>query len=389
MNRQILISLFILLSVSTFVSAAVTVRNVPSSYSTIQRAIDAADDGDIIVVERGTYTGTGFRNISLKRQSGSKIGYVAKVTIRSDCGPPESPDWDVINETILDLQGSPDNAARAFNFDSGATPTNTQLIGLTIRNGYYVDPVAKDGNEAELFPSPFLGADPGDPCTCPGPRASSGKDASGNNSNYGGAIKCLNASPAIRYCVIENCTIGGGQGGNGARGQNGPWVFRWDATPAEIPDANEVECTDGQWGGHGGNGGGFGYGGAIACLNGSSPLISHCIIRKNEAVGGIGGNGGDGGDAEFADDSWLGRQSGAGHGGIGQGDGHGGAIFCDSAARPYIEHCFFSGNIATVKEAKVMHMKIGRSHLKEVMACLFPVRTVLPEVRFTVWRVQT
>jgi hypothetical protein len=38
------------------------IENVPSTYPTIQSAIDAAVDGDEIVLADGTYTGNGNRN---------------------------------------------------------------------------------------------------------------------------------------------------------------------------------------------------------------------------------------------------------------------------------------------------------------------------------------
>ena len=48
-------------------------------------------------------------------------------------------------------------------------------------------------------------------------------------------------------------------------------------------------------GGQGGAGFGNGYGGAISCLNASSPIIRNCTFSGNAARGGMGGNGGNAG----------------------------------------------------------------------------------------------
>ena len=46
----------------------------------------------------------------------------------------------------------------------------------------------------------------------------------------------------------------------------------------------------------GADGFGNGYGGAIACIDKSNPIIIECVIVDNVARGANGGNGGDGGN---------------------------------------------------------------------------------------------
>ncbi|GAH51060.1 unnamed protein product, partial [marine sediment metagenome] len=193
------------------------------------------------------------------------------------------------NVTFIDCQGTRYDPHRAFYFRNGEGP-NSKVLGFTIINGYAQGPAGAPGqpgyngdnlgyNLSDFDP---VSVDPAaDPNTLP-PRALNGANATGNG--YGGAILCGDpcipsawGSPTIQYCVIENCTVTGAQGGDGAVGQNGPWQH-WTlgdedpCFPGQIdPDATMTDNDDGQWGGHGGAGSGNGYGGAIACLGGSSP----------------------------------------------------------------------------------------------------------------------
>ena len=86
--------------------------NVPSGFSTIQAAIDAAFDGDTVIVADGTYTGVGNKDLDFKGKA---------ITVRSENGP---------GSTIIDCEGE----GRGFNFENRETESSV-LSGFTITNG--------------------------------------------------------------------------------------------------------------------------------------------------------------------------------------------------------------------------------------------------------------
>jgi len=355
MKRQILISLVILLFIQTL--AAAVVRPVPQQYTTIQSAIDASSDGDIVVVAPNpnpqypvSYSGTGNVNLDF----GGKA-----ITVQSQINP-ENPNPDTIANTIIDCGGQPaapmgDTGAanRAFWFHTGEGP-DSKVLGFTIINGYARGPKGADGvpgyvgDPVNLFRPIPRGDDPNESP----PYALDGADATGNA--YGGAILCeVASSPTIQYCVIRDCTVTGAHGGRGADGLWGTW-YHWTISDFNmvdgtlLPDADLEENTDGQWGGRGGFGSGNGYGGAITCLGGSSPIISDCTISDNFARGGCGGDGGNGGNAEGDPPDYdEGDESFGGDANDSIGDGIGGGIYAENGSNPVITNCTFSNNIAT------------------------------------------
>ena len=111
--------LFLLTSASATVHAKIIYvdDNGPADFSNIQAAIDDANDGDIIIVNPGTYTGDGNRDIDFKGKA---------ITLRST--DPNDPN--IVDLTIIDCN----HLGRGFFFHSGEDG-NSILSGFTIMNG--------------------------------------------------------------------------------------------------------------------------------------------------------------------------------------------------------------------------------------------------------------
>ncbi len=312
------------------------ILKVPTEYRTIEEAIEAADQvGTKIIVDRGIHRVTSPDGIDFQGKN---------VTLMST--DPDDPK--VIANTIIDCNGARLNNVRAFHFHSGED-SNTKIIGLTIRNGYINGGNGTTGLYGTPMPVPYElePDDDPDPNETP-PRAERGGDIEGDG--YGGGILCENgSSPMIKNCIITNCTVTGAHGGDGAFGMF-PFITGMDRDdmpeewefmpPTAAPGDDPGTSSNGQWGGHGGAGTGNGYGGAIACLSGSCPIITNCIIRDNSALGGMGGTGGNGGTTSG------GSESGGGNGGDAIGDGIGGGIYSDNQSCPIITDCNFVNNVA-------------------------------------------
>jgi M6 family metalloprotease-like protein len=228
------------------------ILTVPVPYATIQDAINASSNGDIVEVRPGTYRGTGNRDIDFLGRA---------ITVRSV--DPNDPS--VVAGTIIDVEGiTTFTSHRAFDFRSGES-SNSILAGFTITNGF-------------IFSIQPPGIPPG------------GNGLPGANE-MGGAIRCTGSSPTIRNCVIDLNFVFGGFGGDGAPGDPG---VPGDPNQPPIP------------GGNGGNGGSA-FGGGIYCNPTSSPTIYNCTISSCVALGGYGGDGGiPGGNGGNGGDGWGG-----------------------------------------------------------------------------------
>lgn len=100
----------------TLVVVPAGVLNVPSEYSTIQSAIDAASNGDSVIVAAGTYTGDGNRDIDFD----GKL-----IVLHAPAGP---------DSTVIDCQGGEGNEHRGFYFHSGESDLAV-VSGFSIING--------------------------------------------------------------------------------------------------------------------------------------------------------------------------------------------------------------------------------------------------------------
>jgi len=201
--------------------------NGTGDYPTIQAAIDAATDGDVVVLQPGIYSGPGNRDIDFLGKA---------ITVRSV--DPDDPD--IVADTIIDSNGTESEPHRAFYFHRGEDP-DSLLSGLTITNGYAVD---------------------------------------------GGGICCDKSSPVITNCTITgNQTIGdlfrwgcwdGGGAGVCCKNFSSPTISKCIIT-ANVAHAiilASAELANGQ-------------GGGLYCSE-SSPTIKDCQITRNKGAHGGG-----------------------------------------------------------------------------------------------------
>ncbi len=148
----------------------------PADFSSIQAAIDDANDFDVVVIQPGRYAGTSNRDISF---SGKVI------TVRSS--DPNDPN--VVAATVIDCQGTMLDQHRGFRFNNGED-ANSVLDGLTITNGYISDFEAHGGAILCSASAPTIRR-----CSISGNFVSSGS---------GGAVYCqYNAAPLIEACSIN------------------------------------------------------------------------------------------------------------------------------------------------------------------------------------------
>jgi hypothetical protein len=215
---------------------------VPSEYSTIQAAIDAAIDEDVIVVADGTYSGEGNRDIDFKGRT---------VTVRSANGPANC---------VINCQGTPGEPHRGFYFHSGEDAPSV-VAGFTIRSGYadYGGGIFNDqssptvrncefvGNTADMFGGGIENYDSHATivnCVFSGNSAQEGGGIdnacssaklinctfSGNTAAVsGGGIYNLDSSTTIRNCVLwgdgpEEILVSSGTAAVGYSDVEGGWA---------------------------------------------------------------------------------------------------------------------------------------------------------------------
>ena len=170
MKNTVLIVFSLLLACPAFA----TDRLVPGQYGTIQAGIDAAVNGDTVIIADGLYAGYGYRDIDF----GGKA-----ITVRSENGPANC---------IIDCDGTEAEPHRGFLFQSGEGASSI-LAGFTITNGY-----AKYGG--------------GIHCENSSPTIINCK-ISGNEALGGGGIYLLGSSAVIKNCMISGnwaVRLGGG-----------------------------------------------------------------------------------------------------------------------------------------------------------------------------------
>ncbi len=144
---------------------------VPQDYSTIQAGINAATDGDTVLVADGTYTGTGNKDLDF----GGKA-----ITVKSENGP---------NNCIIDCE----NSGRGFVFNSGEG-SDCIVEGFTVKNGN-----AFEGGAVYFYAQALYGSVTAKVRNC---------ILENNSSSFGGAVfmraATAQTSPTIENCIIRN-----------------------------------------------------------------------------------------------------------------------------------------------------------------------------------------
>ncbi len=199
-------------------------------YLTIQAGIDAASDGDEVVVCDGVYTGPGNKNLDF----GGKA-----ITVRSENGP---------DNCIIDCE----NDGRGFYFHNDET-ADALVDGFTITNGN----VGTDAGGAVV-------------CAATSPIISNCVIV-GNVAASGGGIYCYDGAPTITSCTITGNTATHPQrGGGGVRG------FATSPTIADCTITDNVAA------------GQYAIGGGIFCERPGTLTIDNCTIAGNTAPDGGG-----------------------------------------------------------------------------------------------------
>jgi parallel beta-helix repeat protein len=217
-------------------------------FATIQKAIASALDGHTVIVQPGTYTGPGNRDIDFLGKA---------VTVQSI--DPNDPN--TVAATIVDCNGTDQDNHRGFYFINHEGQDSV-LKGLTITNGYielwaggggiYIERASPTidrciifNNHAELCDLPAF---------C-----------------YGGGIKIVgDSNPLITHCNISNNSAGPlGYGGGISCGYESSAMIR------NCLITNNSASGDG-------------YGGGINC-DGNDVTLTNCTIADNSATKGGGG----------------------------------------------------------------------------------------------------
>jgi parallel beta-helix repeat protein len=262
------------------------VIHVPLDSPTIQGAIDAAIDGDTVLVEPGTY----FENIDFKEKA---------IIVKSSLGP---------NHTTIDGQGVDRAVSFTHSEDHGSI-----LQGFTITNGipgiycYSSSPTIKEniitkniksGVYCENYSSPIIK-----------------KNIISENWAYsGGGMRSYDSSPQVTECTFIGNVAEDGGGGMRISGSGIPTV---------------ISCTFT-------NNHGKGFGGGGLYISGSGPLVINCTFTNNHASY-IGG----GMSSRFSAHPTVVNCSFYGN----TADVHGGGMSNQNSS-PSIINCTFTGNSA-------------------------------------------
>ena len=214
-------------------------------FCTIQAAIDAAMDGDTVLIADGVYRGEGNKNLDFA--NGLPEGQTRAILVRSAGGA---------DNCIIDCEGE----GRGFYFHSDEGPDSI-VEGLTITHGFVDwDMPGSGGGGVYCGSSPTI-VD----CVII-------ENTVGDTTRLegGGGVFCYHGSPSLINCTIKGNTAVEGGGGLASL-YGAPAMIRCTIT-------ENVAYI----------GGGVRYGAVGAYDYESSPILTDCTISRNTAPGGGG-----------------------------------------------------------------------------------------------------
>jgi len=219
-------SVFVLAIAPTALAKIITVDDDgPADFDNIQAAINAADNGDTVIVADGIYTGAGNRDIYFLGKA---------ITVRSI----DPLDPNVVKQTVIDCRANNLNRHRGFYFRHGEM-SDSVLAGFTITKGYQL----VGGGMYFDHSSPTIYR-----CTITGNTA----------KNHAGGIRIHGGSPTISHCTIKgNKVISPYNKGAGIHCAGTPLITHCVIRNNSAAYASGVYCSSG------------------------NPTLSNCIIRSN------------------------------------------------------------------------------------------------------------
>jgi parallel beta-helix repeat protein/predicted outer membrane repeat protein len=301
--KSLIYTIMVIIFVAALPVTAATL-NVPADYPTIQSTIDAAVDGDTVIIAPGTYTGDGNRDIDFLGKA---------ITVCST--DPNDPN--IVAATIIDCNGIYKAPHCGFRFDSGED-ANSILDGLTITNVYTDHGIiyCYDSNPTIhncTIVCKTIGIANGNGISCEKSNPTV-INCTITGNKYSGIYCRYDSSPAITNCIISDNTSRRGGGIN----------CHYDSNPTI------KNCTF--------NRNSAGSGGGAICSIDSSPVVVDCTFIANSA-----GRSGGAIYSEAVQDKTItiiNCEISGNHGFAG------GGIACVRNSRAQIIDCFFSNNSA-------------------------------------------